>query len=67
MASAKCKKCNTELSTRYDRCLNCGEKLSLSKRIMAWVFIILLLVFGMVWAFTDSEPDVTVDPTPNLQ
>lgn len=69
MTSKKCKKCHTQLSQQAekDACPNCGEKPSKSKKIMAWFCIIILLVAGMMWAFTDSEPDVTVVPTPQIE
>ena len=34
------------------------------KKIMTWFCVVLLLVVGMFWAFTDSEPDVTLSPEP---
>ena len=37
------------------------------KQIMAWFCIILLFIAGLFWAFTDSEPDVTIDPTANIE
>jgi predicted nucleic acid-binding Zn ribbon protein len=67
MAFNKCKKCSTELKHPLQSCSNCGEKPSKIKVVMAWFLIILLLVAGMMWAFTDTEPDVTVDPTPTIE
>lgn len=64
MPSKKCKKCHATLTHPSKACENCGEKPSRAKQIMAWFCIILLLVGGMIWAFTDTEPDVTVLPTP---
>lgn len=67
MASKKCKKCHSHLSNMTERCQNCGAKQSNQKKIMAWFCIILLFLAGIMWAFTDSEPDVTIVPTPDVE
>lgn len=64
MTSKRCKKCHAELQQTAQACGNCGEQPSKLKQVMAVFCIILLLVAGMFWAFTDSEPDVTIEPTP---
>jgi len=67
MTSKYCKKCRTSLAKSNQACPNCGEKPSMMKQIMAWFCIILLFIAGLFWAFTDSEPDVTIDPTANIE
>ncbi|OTG85979.1 hypothetical protein B9T31_10340 [Acinetobacter sp. ANC 4558] len=67
MATKKCRKCHSEFSHTHTNCPNCGEKTPIFQKIMAWFFIILLLAAGMLWAFTDSEPDVSIDPSSNVE
>lgn len=67
MSHKKCKKCHIELKEQQDYCEDCNEQPSKLKTIMAWFCIILLLAAGMIWAFTDSEPDVSVAPPVDLQ
>lgn len=39
-------------------------KMTSFRKIMTWFCVVLLLVVGMFWAFTDSEPDVTLEQAP---
>lgn len=63
MTSKRCKKCHAERASTHQACSQCGDQPSKLKQVMTWFCIILLFVAGLFWAFTDSEPDVTIEPT----
>ena len=63
MTSKRCKKCHAERPSEKQACSECGDQPSKLKQVMTWFCIILLFVAGLFWAFTDSEPDVTLEST----
>ena len=54
---------------RYLLFLDCRwvTKMTSFRKIMTWFCVVLLLVVGMFWAFTDSEPDVALEQVPTEQ
>lgn len=62
MAMIKCKGCEKEISSNAKVCPHCGEPAPKKTSLVTWLFLILLIVFGIGMVSDNSNSSVVATP-----